>query len=104
MALIPFTFPQSYRALPPQQPAGGDVSALLPLRSSVALRDAGSDTELRDMTDSRAASEERPCAGIRVYFAADGSGCFCSKAATKRAAASRTNCQSGSSMTVRGSG
>ncbi len=38
MALIAFTFPQSYRAVTPQQPAGGDVSQRTPdAAGSVAL-------------------------------------------------------------------
>jgi hypothetical protein len=41
MALIPFAFPHSYRTLPPQQPAGGDVSQRkADAEGSDALRDA----------------------------------------------------------------
>jgi hypothetical protein len=37
MALIRFTFPQSYRPVTLQLPFGGDVSLLHPLQSSVVL-------------------------------------------------------------------
>jgi hypothetical protein len=46
-ALIRFTFPHSYRTVPPQQPAGGNVSTSFRCDSSAAPGIPGSATEQR---------------------------------------------------------